>query len=347
MLLPAFTAGHVWRAPRWRAGTAPAAPLRAGSLGDRLAAGGLADGARLAAHLSAWHLVFAATLPDVVVGDYAPGALLAARDRIPSLAIGTGYSVPPRDVAEFPLSADSAGRHFDEDAVLAVVNAVLARSGASALARLPQVLNGDRDCVCTIPPIDHYPERQGKVAGLASATEIVPATEDRDGVVCYFQPGRDRRRLAKVASAVKSSGLPATILLPGATSEELALFEAPHIITHGRFVPLPPLLARARLLLHAGSHGAAGAALLAGIPQLLLPYDREKIVTGRNITNAGTGIALGFGNASAEAIAEACARLADDTDMQEAASRLAVQLAPWRVRDPVDEIAAAAEALAG
>src|SRR5688572_18041129 len=56
---------------------------------------GYDDAAGLAGALRAWLSLVELAKPDLVVADYAPTALLAARAaRLPRLTIGTGFSVP-------------------------------------------------------------------------------------------------------------------------------------------------------------------------------------------------------------------------------------------------------------
>ena len=73
-----------------------------------------------------------------MVSDYAPSVLLAARvAKIPSVAFGSGFEIPP-DVALLPSFSgdgvqDEAARRFSDGLVLFNANTVLHKLGAAPL----------------------------------------------------------------------------------------------------------------------------------------------------------------------------------------------------------------------
>lgn len=82
-------------------------PRNLAGYGTILFADGFVDAAMLDRRLTGWMRLFAEHATDVVVSDYAPAALLAARMYgIPSVAFGSGSEIPP-DAALLPsFSAD-------------------------------------------------------------------------------------------------------------------------------------------------------------------------------------------------------------------------------------------------
>ena len=84
----------------------------------------------VADQMRAWRALYAQHDIDLVVADYAPGALLAARGRIPAIAVGVGYTLPPAGLEQFPAlrPADRPLEVTDQD-LLGRVNAALAMVG--------------------------------------------------------------------------------------------------------------------------------------------------------------------------------------------------------------------------
>ena len=93
------------------------------SLGDSLGDLGLNDASTIASLIGEWDRIFARVKPLALVADFAPASLLAAAGRIPSVAIGSGYALPPADVPEFPLlRSDVPVRKYEERILLDAVN---------------------------------------------------------------------------------------------------------------------------------------------------------------------------------------------------------------------------------
>ncbi len=96
---------RLWQAPVWSgllrysATRALGPPQR---YGDLLANLGLQDAQAITGLLRGWEALIDAIRPDALVADFAPAALLASRGRLPRLATGTGFTVPPAHLDHFP-----------------------------------------------------------------------------------------------------------------------------------------------------------------------------------------------------------------------------------------------------
>jgi hypothetical protein len=76
----------------------------AATYGEFLGDLGFASPHIIAEHVLFWRKLIEADRPDVVIGEQAPSALLAARSlRIPVVALGTTYTLPPTTLAAFPV----------------------------------------------------------------------------------------------------------------------------------------------------------------------------------------------------------------------------------------------------
>jgi len=141
---------RIVKAPQWPpvAQAYRARELRAPAsqnLGQVLARTGFHDPAVIASMLRGWDAVLEQERPDLVVADFAPGLILAARGRIRSAAIGEGYSMPPRDCDSFPQFHPVRGPFLvPEERLLENVNRALAETGRPAEASWFGSLLADR-----------------------------------------------------------------------------------------------------------------------------------------------------------------------------------------------------------
>src|SRR5688572_18743760 len=103
--------------------------------------------------------------PDVLVLDYSPLALLAARAMPPTMkqvVTGLGFFCPP-DISPFPSlpgrGTNPAGVALDEQRVLARANRLLLHWKLPPLQRLGQLFGEvDATFLQTFPELDHYPD---------------------------------------------------------------------------------------------------------------------------------------------------------------------------------------------
>ena len=64
---------------------------------------GLGNPKLMFTRLKLWEKLFGEQTPDLIIGDYAPIALVVARHmKIPTVAIGNGYTLPPTNICSYP-----------------------------------------------------------------------------------------------------------------------------------------------------------------------------------------------------------------------------------------------------
>ncbi|HBK09404.1 MAG TPA: hypothetical protein DDZ81_26675 [Acetobacteraceae bacterium] len=179
-------------APRWSVPPPPG--YVALSYSDLLMHGGYAAPDALRGLMAGWQAVIDQAQPDLLIADFAPTAMLAARVAGVSLAaVGDGFSLPPL-TAPFAsmrpwdtISPDALGSL--DGRVLAVVNAVLAAVKAGPMRALRDLFDGVPVFLCGFPELDHYPGRTeadwyGQVfaAGSTPAVDLDPGHPARAAV---------------------------------------------------------------------------------------------------------------------------------------------------------------------
>ncbi len=306
-----------------------------------LFADGFGDAAILEARLAGWTRLFAEHKSDVLLADYAPAALLAARVAgIPSVAFGSGFEIPP-DVALLPSfcgggAQDESARRFSEALVLFNVNNVLHKLDAKPLERLARVFQGTRCVFTTFAELDHVTERPsgalyaGPVQDLpGSVTASWRTTKPRALVYLRGVPPV----IDEVLQALGTVGAKVIAVLPDMdrplrhAHADLRVIRQP--------VCFDGLLESADLVIASGS-GTVTTALLSGVPALVLPSSAEQAMFARRVEEAGAGMALGSG--TAVTVADAIRRLLHDVAFRAAAGALAAKYAGLRMESAVQTV---------
>lgn len=133
-------------------------------------------------------------------------------------------------------------------------------------------------------------------------------------------------RLVAAAAAV-SREVPAVVLATGPNQPTAVVADVPHNVIVRRYVPLNTLLLRSEVVISHGGAGTTLAALLAGVPHLVLPQGApSQTRTGHAVDIAGVGIALSGDAQSPERIREAVRALLDNRRYANRAEALARDL---------------------
>ena len=141
---------------RHHRGAVPAGePFRARGYADVMAVCGYANPDHLWPTVLGWDGLLDALRPNVIVADYAPLLALAAHGRVPLVAVGDGFVLPPTHGATFPVLREGT-RMAGEPAMLDHARAVQARRGLTAPKNLPALIGGAAAIVSTYPESDVY-----------------------------------------------------------------------------------------------------------------------------------------------------------------------------------------------
>lgn len=303
-------------------------PAKAASLAEILLAEGYFDADALDSLVGGWRDLAGAVRAELVVADYAPTAITAARTLgVPSVAVGLGFYLPParrplpsiRDWARLP-----EGRLEESEArLLQSVNEVLRRHGAAPFAQGWQLFAGDRSLLCAWPEIDHYargalpPGEHWYGPTFLARGGVAPDWPDGGGprVFAYVKSGYAEH--AAVLEALVRQGCRTLCYLPDVAAGKSPPVDHPSI----RYAPGPVDLSRAFAKAQLCVSHAGGAtmcqALLAGLPLLLLPMQGEQFLLARSVERLGAAINAGarpkpvdYGALVATLIGDASARTA-------------------------------------
>lgn len=307
---------EVWQAPLWpallatRGRTSAASPS---TYGDILVALGLVDPGAVFGLLRAWDAIVAATRPDVVIAEFAPALLMAARGRVPLLAIGSGFGLPPATLATFP-SLTGAPPVHDETHVLAHLNRELAATGRAPLAALPAIFRADRALAQVFRELDPYrPWRDEDDYSSPHISVLAPIVDGRGEELFVYLNGQ-RSSLEGLLGGAVDSGLKVRLHDPRMAEADIAILERAGITFERRPVPFARIAERSRLVVSHGGLGMASATLCAGLPHIVLPFDIEKRMTGASLVEAGLGRCMEYAGADRAAASQLFAdAFADDT----------------------------------
>ncbi|HET9484556.1 MAG TPA: nucleotide disphospho-sugar-binding domain-containing protein, partial [Xanthomonadales bacterium] len=256
---------------------------------------GFHDAQRLTSCWAAWRGLIETVAPRLLLVDGAPVAIAACRG-LPIVRVASGNAFPNPPAAPWPPfrtwgSVDARHVPAREAAALDHANAAAAFVGSPALATLDDVFEAEERVLTTLPELDLYGERDDvEYVGPAIAVghAAPPRWPDGSGprVFAYVKrdhPFRDRllgalARLADARVALYLDGERPT--LPA------------HVAVHDTLVDVPAALAQCDAVVSAGGANVAGAALLAGKPQLVTPIHAEQYNTGLALQRAGAGLAV-------------------------------------------------------
>ena len=323
------------------------------SLADILIGCGYDRPQHLAGILAAWFSIFERWKPDLVVTDFSPTALLAARVMgLRRVSYSNGFSVPPR-VTPLPAFRFDQGvspeKLAQSDArALATVNGALARFGVAPLATLAQQLETEEDFLATFPELDSYGSRPatgywGPRVSFDIGADVRWPEGHGKRIAVYIKPSLSH--IDVVIDALASSPHRVAAFIPDLDPARAAKLRSPSRIVSDRPIRLGPLLKDCDLLVSHGGNICPGS-LMSGVPQIVFPTQYEQFLTAHRIAKLGAGAWVGP-EAPAGAVAAALDRLLTDPSFKSAAKAYAARYPDYspaeqqrRIVNRLDEILA-------
>lgn len=231
---------------------------------DILATFGFTQVDLLSNHLNQWQDILKTVRPNLVIADHAPGLVLAALNKIPTIVIGSHFAVPP-PVEVFPAFRSSMPPESVEQQQR-VSDTI--RQVVPIETTLGQALNGDRSFVFSIPELDFYHSWRS----ASTTTEYV-------GI-----------HISPLVRSLASNKHPAwTYLVKDYPAYDLVIQA---FKTESQFQPLEEALVDKSIAIHHGGLTTTIACLLAGVPQLILPCHIEQQINGAAVQRLGVAKVL-------------------------------------------------------
>lgn len=291
---------NLWQAPCVRSVRSDGG-ISAKSWPEILVALGYGDVTCLTGVVKGWINILRSVRPDVVMADYAPALILAARvTGIPVIEVGSGFCVPPLLNGPHALpgirNADQQAMNSASDQLMHSFNAALHACGRpEVLVSFAEMALWPTRRVVTSPPeLDHYGERDDVIyAGFLGSTirsfttpsqagPAITATLDGEvgsppSIVVYLKaatPGLDT-----LIEQLRRAGVKAHIVVPDG-SDALMTNQGGVVVTR-TLVDLSVELPRADVYLSNGGLHGVGQALKAGCWPVVVPMQAEQVAMAR------------------------------------------------------------------
>jgi hypothetical protein len=211
-------------------------------------------------HFQAWRNLINLVKPGLIIADFAPTLVLAARGLIPTVVVGNGFCIPP-PVTDFPpirplpVPIEAIRRQA------IVVETVRRVTGFDV--PLGQLLNGDRTFIFSIPELDPYRHTRHQAEYVSIHSAPFPQNLFNPKGKHWGYLDKNWHNYSLVVNTLKPE----------------CIFDDLKIVLKGK-----------SLAIHHSGFITSVACLLAGIPQLVLPKDMEKWHTAKALLNLGVAI---------------------------------------------------------
>lgn len=261
---------------------------------------GFHDAVNTASRLRAWRKLFLSFKPDLLVADFSPTALLAARGMdIFRLTVNQGTMSPP-DIEPLPrmrfwapeVSTEILLR--DEKRLVSVINVALEQEEIPLIAKPADLIYGQGHLLRTIPELDPYSPRSGSVRYRPLPTDIPGGVEpcwpggDKARIFGYLKPQNSVPLLLKILQRLQHP----TLIHGPELSDELKKHHAnSNIRFSNQPLALKKVMEQCRLVVLNATHGTVLNTLLAGRPMLTLTDNIDQKMTGWQVEKAGVGLA--------------------------------------------------------
>ncbi|MBV1876615.1 MAG: hypothetical protein KUG79_03120 [Pseudomonadales bacterium] len=283
----------IYQAPRL-GGVWPPGRLAA-SHAEILGLMGYLDYHRLRGCILAWQHLFELTTPDLLVADYSPTALIAARIcQLPSLAIGDSFEIPPDhqplpSIQPWSNMGDAALR-AKEQPVLDNLNHILREFKQPPVKHLYQVFRGDNSLLFTLPELDHFGHRNDLQyhgvyeAGLSSQ---IPEWPVGKGPKLFIYMPAQHKQLPPLVNAIRKFNFPTVLHIRNLPAKAKKMINSGCCKVYDLPVNLPLAAKKAELVITHGGHGTCAASLMAGTKMLTLPTNLEQQLLAFRLSEAG------------------------------------------------------------
>ncbi len=291
---------QIVQSPVWMGRSKPTSPPPPRSVADALFVSRLDDVEQLTLYVRAWRTLMDLLRPDLVLAQSAPVLLLASRGRCPSIPFGGAYGIPPagRPIAPCipiePHEVTDAAR--SEALVLPAFDRVDRLLGNGGIAHLSDLLSTD-GWVCNLPELDPYAAlratpAQGPLRLPSVAIASGSARRPTEHVFVYAKSTPRSRSLLKSLFQHLAVTCDRLELYVSNAPDDMRTNAPAHVTIHTAPIDLAARLQEFTTVVHFGGHNLTSEALLAGVPQLLVPQHIEQMATASAVERLGVGFVV-------------------------------------------------------
>lgn len=297
----------------------------------------------------AWRSLIQLAAPSVIVTEYAPTALLAARSLAKrSIVMSNGFCAPPcqsplpsiRPWESIPAQRLVRADQMVNEMILRVMTTVGVRDNLRLedLHRNPML--------CTFPELDPYGKRSsedyiGPILSLPGAQTMAWPNSAKRKVLAYLRP--EVAGLAELLQALSASDADVYCVIPGLSSEQVKRVSTPQLRIFTTPLALDALLKSADVFVSYGGSNAICQALLAGVPLLLVPRFVEQYLNARRAEAESVAIVLTQARALAD-FAQALDALFNEASYRTKARQFAASMSNFRPAQAIERAVARIDA---
>ena len=306
-------------------------------LTDFVAHVGLKSSAAVAAAIAHYDGLFSLFDPDLVLCEQAWGAVLAAREHLPVVAMGFCVRLPPIVEGGFPIFPGRPGPAFPVEMLLAAINEGLAVAGRFPLSEIGDLLR-----IAAVMPsgpaeFDFYGDQRSEPVLPPSVPGLREAFPDKPGDEVFVYLHGLVQDHPRVIEALAALDIPARAYIPNLTAETRTTLA--RLTLEERPVPVKEIFARSRCVLHQGGEQLASACLAVGVPQVILSTWLDTRVTGGFVKAHGFGDTCRVTEASRDWVLHAVRRAYGDSNLQAHCRAAAPAFRKWFDVDPTAIVA--------
>lgn len=274
-----------------------------GNFAECIEAAGFLDPKVLGESVSVWLRAQHELAPDLMIEDFAPTALLAARcTGLPSVSLGGGFCIAPA-WAPWPAFRHWAPVPADrllaaEYRALLACNAALAARGCTVLGSMGELYAATTALLTTWPALDPYADfrRGAHYLGPFEPRAHTTESEVRESglapeAVAYLRWDPSGAALP-VLAALAQAKVGTQAAVPDLGVEVRQTLDGSTVRVVDWIADLPAAFGRARFAVTHGGQGATLQALAAGCPVLVVPTQAEQYITGARLSALGLGMVI-------------------------------------------------------
>lgn len=272
-------------------------------------------------------------------------ALLAASlSGLPALQLSTAFDMPPATTPLPSMLPPSAAPPERLQAAESLVNKRLRllfeAAGARRLSSVQELLTAAPTLLTTFPELDHYGPRDhadyiGPIFCDAPGPTVTWPEGARPRVFAYLRPSVPG--IQELLNALATSKAAVVCAIPGASPALIDRYQSESFRVLPRAVPLTGLLKETDTVVSHGGVGTTAAALLAGLPLLIVPENVEQQLIGARVSAMGAG-RLVLGGRSQENFAQDLNALIEEREPRNAARIFAERYRDYSIAESVERV---------